>query len=508
MKFSFRDSQGKPIGSTDFAKQLLAAPVTKADPVLAAEILAEGNWRKNYQSYYMRLSAIEFGDRGVSLEVMQSALSALTEQIRNEDNRSLAELAVEGFAAKGLVETVVITGTASVEARWPGLQHHSSQQNLSQLAADWVARDLAEPDVLEAFKFLDANPQVQPAGDLMFALAGNAELSGAKDWLSLGGRVAVVARPNETAWQSLIDHAERSAGTLLIPVLGESASNGSLAKRAGLDLVQDVSAIASWLHEISRVESRVVIASYAYVGGSKQIIAQAAQDALIAVACANLAKSKLALTWLATPLDVIVAGSEILERHRAKFAQRSAVVRMRDGFWQLFGQLQPAATAKLETSTGEACSFDASSVRQGSSYLLAKHSEKWRAMVAARQGNLVSYTVAPPAATRSVLSVRVLNYTYKGLARFGVHPFSAQATSRALALLLLRNLNDPASPASVLSNGNQVALVSATAIHGGAWRMAYRPESIWVAATVLGFFSLLKKNAIVEVDSLSNKTRD
>ncbi len=491
MKFSFRDSQLNQVGSTEFAKQLLAAAVTKADPVLAAEILAESNWRKNYQSYFMRLSALEFGDRGASLDLMQSALTALTEQIRNEDDRSLAELAVEGFAATGLVDTVTITGTASVEARWPGLQ-----QNLSRVAADWVARDLAEPDVLEAFKFLDANPQVQPAGDLMFALAGNAELSGARDWLSLGGRVAVVARPNETAWQSLIEHAERSAGTLLVPVLRQRASSGSLAKRAGLDLVQDVSAIASWLHEISRTESRMVIASYAYIGGSNQIIAQAAQDALIAVACTNLAKSKLALTWLATPLDVIVAGSEVLERQRAKFAQRSTAVRVRDGLWRLFGQLQPADTAKLETSTGLACSFDASSVRQGSSYLLAKHSEKWRAMVAARQGNLVSYTVAPPAATRSVLSVKILNYTYKGLARFGVYPFSAQATSRALALLLLRNLNDPAAPGAAANSSDQTALVSATSIHAGVWRLPYRPESIWVPATFIGMLSVRAQSSL------------
>jgi hypothetical protein len=181
---------------------------------------------------------------------------------------------------------------------------------------------------------------------------------------------------------------------------------------------------------------------------------------------------------------------------------------MRDLFWRMFGQLQPGQTVPLDTTSAAACLFDASSVRQGSSYLFAKHSEKWRAMVAARQGNLVSYTVAPPAATRSVLSVRVLNYTYRALDRFGVHPFSAQATSRALALLLLRNLNDPASPAATNNSGNQVALVSATAIHGGTWRMAYRPDSIWVVATVLGVFSRQKKNAIVEVDSALSKASD
>jgi hypothetical protein len=503
VKFSFRDQQGNQVGSSDFAKQVLAATVQSTDAVLARDILAESNWRKNYQSYFLRLSAIEFGDRATSLEVMQSALSAMTAQIKNQGNNSIAELAVTGFATSNLVETIEISGTAPTENRWPG-----ANQNLYQLAADWVARDLAEPDVFEAFKFLDANPTVRPAGDLLFALAGNAELSGAKDWLSLGGRVAVVARPNPAAWQLLIEHAQRSAGTLLIPVLRASSSDGSLAERAGLDLVQDVAAIASWLHHVSRSESRVVISSYAYIGGSNQIIAQAAQDALIAAASANLAKSKLALTWLATPLDVIVVGPEVLARQNSKLAGRSGAVRMRDVFWRMFGQLQPAQTVPLETTSGAACLFDASSVRQGSSYLLAKHSEKWRAMVAARQGNLVSYTVAPPAATRSVLSVRVLNYTYRALDRFGVHPFSAQATSRALALLLLRNLNDPASPAATNNSGDQVALVSATAIHGGTWRMAYRPDSIWVVATLLGVFSRQKKNAIVDVDSASSKASD
>lgn len=503
VKFSFRDPQGNQVGSTDFAKQVLAASVQGADPFLARDILAESNWRKNYQGYFMRLSKIEFGDRAIALEVMQSALAAMTSQIRNEDNNSIAELALNGFGTANLIDTVEITGTAQTLKRWPG-----ANQNLSQLAADWVARDLAEPDVLEAFKFLDANPNVRPAGDLLFALAGNAELSGAKDWLSLGGRVAVVARPNPAAWQSLIEHAERSAGTLLVPVLRARSTEGSLAERAGLDLVQDVEAIASWLHQVSRSASRVVIASYAYIGGSNQIIAQAAQDALIAAASTNLAKSKLALTWLATPLDVIVVGPEVLARQSLKLSGRSVAVRMRDVFWRMFGQLQPAQTVPLETASGAASLFDASSVMQGSSYLLAKHSEKWRAMVAARQGNLVSYTVAPPAATRSVLSVRVLNYTYRALDRFGVHPFSAQATSRALALLLLRNLNDPASPAATNNSGDQVALVSATAIHGGTWRMAYRPDSIWVVATVLGVFSRQKKNAIVEVDSASSKASD
>jgi hypothetical protein len=498
VKFSFRDPQGNTVGSTEFAKQILSTAVEKAHVDFAREILAETKWRKNYQSYFLKLSEIEFGDRAIALEVMQSALAAMTEQIQNENNESIAGLARAGFIAKDLVETVVITGAGVVEPMWPNA-------HLAELATGWVNRDLAEPDVLEAFRFLQNNPGIKPGGDLLFALAGNAELSGAKDWLSLGGRVAVVARPNPVAWQSLIDHAKRSAGTLLVPVLRANAAKPEVSERAGLDLVQDISAIASWLHELSRTESRIVVSSYAYIGGSNQIIAQAAQDALIAVATANIAKSKLALSWLATPLDVVVAGKEIYDRQLEKYRARGSLVRARDGFWRIFGQLEKAAPVLIETTSGSSVLFDASSVRQGSSYLLAKHSEKWRAMVAARQGNLVSYTVAPPAATRSVLSVKVLNYTYKGLARFGVYPFSAAATRRVMTLLLLRNLNDSNSPAEPANSGNQVRLVSATSVHGATWRLAYSSESIWVVATVLGFFSRRDKNAIVEIDSQSNR---
>lgn len=498
MKFTFRDQRGGLVGSTEFSKQILASAVETAHPDFAREIMAETKWRKNYQKYFVKLSEIEFGDRAIALDVMQSALAAMTEQIQNENNESIAGLARAGFIAKGLVETIAISGSGVVEAMWPSA-------NLVELATEWVDRDLAEPDVLDAFKFLLRNADTKPGGDLLFALAGNAELSGAKVWLSLGGRVAVVARPNAVAWQELIEHAKNSAGTLLVPVLPANSAKPELSQRAGLDLVQDIAAIASWLHELSRTDARLVISSNAYIGGSQQIIAQAAQDALIAVATANITKSKLALSWLATPLDVVVAGQEIQKRQFEKHRARGWLARVRDQFWRVFAQLEKPDTKIIATTFGPAALFDASSVRQGSSYLLAKHSEKWRAMVAARQGNLVSYTVAPPAATRSVLGVKILNYTYKGLARFGVYPFSAAATRRVMSLLLLRNLNDSDSPAAPANSANQVRLVSATSVHGGTWHLAYNPDSIWVVATVLGFFSRRKKNAVVEINSQHDK---
>ncbi len=166
MKFSFRDVQGRPLSSTEFAKQLLSSAVESANPGLAREILAETNWRKNYQRYFLQLSELEFADQKNGMDLMQSALATLTGQIRNESDISIFELAREGFATTALVETVEISGNSKAEPHWP-----NSSASLETIAADWVRRGLAESDVQSAFKFLDEHPKLTPGADLLFALS-------------------------------------------------------------------------------------------------------------------------------------------------------------------------------------------------------------------------------------------------------------------------------------------------------------------------------------------------
>ena len=488
--FFFTNGSGSRVNSTDFAKSLLAKAVEPFDEALAKRISAEGNWRKNYQRYFYAVGRLEFTDRNAGFEISKSGLDQLGRLIVNSQGQSLTGLAKDGFATKGQVRTIRIRGEGVPKSYWV-----ESKQSLSEIASTWHARGLAEDDVVRAFEFLEHNPGLKLEGDLLVALAGNAELSATKDWLSLGGRVAVVARQNQRAWRELIEFARGSAGELLIPIsnlhhLASDASDDQIAEAAGLNFVEDIEKTASWIHDLSRLDARLVLASYAYVGGSKQIIAQAAQDSLIAVTCENLAKAKVALSWLATPLDIVNAEPAIAEKQFAAYEIRSAIEKLRDGVWSCFGQLKPARPETVANGVEPFAIFDASSVRQGSSYLLAKHSEKWRALVAARQGHLTSFTVAPPARTRSVLRVKILAKTYRGLGRFAVEPFDAKATSRAMALILLRNLHDPESPASPQNSAKSpLAMVSATAIHGGVWRLGYHPETIWVPATVLGWFA-------------------
>jgi hypothetical protein len=488
--FFFTNASGQRVNSTDFAKSLLASATEPFDAELANRIRAEGNWRKSYQRYFYAVGRTEFSDRNAGFEISRSGLDQLGSLIVNQHGQSLSSLAKAGFAAKALVQTIRIKGEGVPQHYWT-----ESKQSLSALASAWHERGLAEADVVSAFEFLEQNPRLPIAGDLLVALAGNAELSATRDWLSLGGRVAVVARPNPRAWRELVEFARKSAGELLVPVsstrhLSNDSTDEQIAEVAGLNFVDEIQQTASWLHDLSRLDARLVLASYAYVGGSKQIIAQAAQDALIGVTCENLAKAKVALSWLATPLDIVNAEPALAEKQFAAYAIRSAVEKARDVFWLLFGQLKAASAETIVDGAEPFAIFDASSVRQGSSYLLAKHSEKWRALVAARQGHLTSFTVAPPAKTRSVLRVKILEKTYRGLWRFGVEPFSASATSRAMALILIRNLHDPKSPAAPQNSAKSpLAMVSATAIHGGVWRLGYHPESIWVPATVLGWFA-------------------
>lgn len=495
--FRFVDSRGVETSSTGFAKELLAEAVAPIDAELAVAIRSEAAWRKTYQPYFMKLGRLEFVDRNAGFDLANSALGLLGSRIVDGKGASLASLAASGFSQSNLVQTVRITGSAKAENYWP-----ASTASLVAVAEGWHARGLAEPDVVSAFGFLQQNSNLPIADDLLVALAGNAELAATKDWLSLGGRVAVVARQNESAWQELIAHARNSAGTLLIPVpvehtITHSTTDVELSRVAGLNFVDQIESAASWVHALSRNENRIVLASYAYVGGSKQIIAQAAQDCIVAVTTENLPKSKVAISYLATPLDIVVADSSIAQKQLAAFDMRTTRERLGDWFLQRIGHLVAARPEVVETAKGAFTIFDASSSRQGPSYLLAKHSEKWRALVSAKRGNLVSFTVAPPARTRSVLGVKIIENTYRGLARFGVEPFDAQVTRRAMALILLRNLHDSASPANPQNSlGNPVALVSATAIHAGIWLMGYHPDSIWEAATLFGWWAKKTRRSV------------
>ena len=100
-------------------------------------------------------------------------------------------------------------------------------------------------------------------------------------------------------------------------------------------------------------------------------------------------------------------------------------------------------------------------------------------------GRAVAYQITPPSETDSVLSYRILGFTYKGGKYFGSQPVSAQDGSQWPAALLAQMATNPvfkSVPAAYLD----------TAIHGGLWRTRYETETIWIPATVTGLLKFWK----------------
>lgn len=489
MPLNFYDSStGEQIGSTLLARQVLTAATAGIAPEFNQSLDQVSNWRKQYQGVYRSLTKIEFYQERDGLEIASNGLRQLAESIKDESGRNLTQIIETGWLGDAQVETFIVSGTGEIKALTiPGIS------SLTDAAQIWSHEKLAEPGLVNSFKFLDAHKKLPIQMDLLIALAGAAEYAPTRHWLEIGGTVAVVARPGKQRWLELISHARTTGGTLLIPVLKSRVQGDSLslsdeviAENAGLDICDDAEALAGWIAALSMTrKERIVLGQYAYAPGAKHVLVQGVQDSLAAALCKRLPANRLALAWLATPTDSTAVPAEVLQDALDRYANRSGSIKLRDlllGMRKTSGQF-------FENRFGEKLAvIDPTSSMQGSSYALAKRSQRWRAYLANSQGVKVSYAVAPPARTKSVLDFRVLNATYRGAPKFGLQPFTVQDATLATTALLLRDLHGP------MPQRGATALHTDSAIHGGLWRLMYRPAQVWTRATLLGWPGLFTRS--------------
>ena len=494
MSVEFRDpATNQPVRSTELARRVLAAGA-KSFPEVQQNILGAPNWR----TWYLRLYADLAIKEGLSVkdtsEVATAGLAELHSCLFTESGMPLKQAVSEGFD-KDLVETIEIRGSQPIQK----ISIDGSTGSLEQSATEWVADGLAEPGLIESFRYLDQNQSLDLGKDLLFAVAGAAEFAPTEHWLRWGGTVAVVARPNPTSWQKLISLARSSAGTMLIPVrknlltkLASKLTDQELADIAGLDILEHHAEIASWMRQLSpRPTRRFVLGLYAYTPSVNHIRVQGVQESLAAVAMEKLPASKLALSWLATPTDSAPGPASIGLRAIARFGSRSPFRIIRDSLLGLINAARIAKPKFYDGTNGEKLSLiDASVQQQGPSYSFSKRTQRWRAYLAHYSGVKISYAISPPARTNSVLRHKILRASYQGAPLFGVKPFEVKVAKSAAAAVLARDLNDPASYAN---KETTTELHSFSAVHGGLWGLAYRPRSIWIAATLLGLPALLRK---------------
>jgi hypothetical protein len=484
---------GADVRSTEFARRTLAA-AAKDNRELYQNISGAPDWRKWYIRLFAELAIEEARSPAQLAKMATAGLNEFRSHLHTSSGEKLSVAVSKGFDSD-LVETVVIRGTGNKKPI--AVARHSGP--LATIAAEWDSNGWAEPGLIESFRFLDQNPNLSLDGNLLFAVAGAAEFAPTEHWLAWGGQVAVVARNNPKTWERLISMARASAGQMLVPVVREdksvpleNLSDQELAQIAGLDMLEHYAEIASWMKQLSnKAISKFILGLYAYTPKTNHIRVQSVQEALADLAMQKFSSEKLVLSWLATPTDSTAGPASIGLDQQSRFSKRSSLHVIRDSFLGIINGARAAKPKYFDSESGEKLVLiDASVQQQGPSYSFSKRTQRWRAYLAHYAGFRVSYQVSPPARTKSVLSHKILRASYRGAPLFGVKPFEVDVAKSASAAALVRDVMD----AKAYSNKKTTTeLQCYSAIHGGLWRIAYRPRSVWIAATLIGLPALLKR---------------
>jgi hypothetical protein len=472
------------------ARDVLAAAVRAVDPELAARIEHEKAWRKTYPGHLRRLTEVSASTPDAAHVIARTGLAALHsrfEFVRDGKSRPLLEAVGEDTDVPAATETAIGSATSPNELVVPVGSERLRGEALRDRVNDWVRRGLVEPTFATAISQVMDHPEWLDLSGRTFALlGGGGEMSPLGSLLRWGADVAVVDLPRPSVWRHILDLAEQGSGRLHVPVLPQRAGAAELVDRAGIDLLVDAPAARQWLAGLA---GPVVLGNYAYADGAHFVRVAMAADAIAASLLE--ARDDISLAYLATPTDVFAVPPEVVADARARTATTSTA-------WRILGSPMRLGTAgrafvphyrsTVRDSSGRELGIaDTLIAQQGPNYALAKRLQRWRAITTRYDGVWSSAHIAPPSRTRSVTKNRVLAAAYTGSTRLGVEAFEPATSSVLMAAVLVRDLNDPTSPANPgidLPGGEDLFMDAAA--HGGLWRLPWEPRSVLPIAVLLG----------------------
>jgi hypothetical protein len=456
--------------SAALGRAVVADALRVVDAAAAGAAARETDWRHGYPAHFRRLVEAGVADAGnAGYRIAEAGLAALHARMRL--SRAGADVPLDevfAVAPDRPLETVEVVGSGKPERQlllpYRGDMLHGD--GLHRQLDAWVAAGTVEPSCAEAVRTVAANPDWLDLSDQrLVALGAAAEMGPLAAVLGWGGTVVGVDLPHPDLWDRLTGVAERSGGRLLAPAspLG-----------TGADLLTDLPAIAQWLLD---VDGRLVLGNYVYAPGAAYVRLSAAVDALSMHV--RRQRGDVALAFLATPTDVFAVPPEAVAQATDRYRRRGRRARLTAALTG--GRLLQANYP--DAGTGGPGISDSLVPQQGPNYALAKRIHRWRASLARRDG-VVSFAVAPPTRTRSVLSNRVLAAAYAGAHLFDVEVFAPATANRLMAVLLVHQLRRPRGAATAAWRDETVA-----AAHGGLWRTAYQPRSALGLAAVRGLVS-------------------
>jgi hypothetical protein len=456
--------------SAAFGRAVVADALRAVDPAAAAAAEREADWRHGYLRHFRALVEAGLADDDAGYAIADAGLRSVHERMRV--SRAGGEAALDEVFADTPdrpLETVTIDGSGKPELElalpFRGDVLRGSAL-LRQLDA-WVAGGTIEPSCAEAVREVVANPDWLNLSDQRLVVLGaGAEMGPLPAVLGWGGTVVGVDLPHPELQARINGVAEASAGRLISP--------------AGADLLTQLPAVAEWLLGI---EGRLVLGDYVYAPGAAYPRLAAAVDALGAHLREH--RDDVALSVLATPTDVFAVPAAAVRVADARYRGRSELAKMTSAIsgGRLLRPNYPGATqGGVEPGIS-----DSLVAQQGPNYALAKRIQRWRASLARRNG-VVSFAVAPPTRTKSVLSNRLLAAAYAAAHLFDVEVFEPATANKLMAVLLVHQLRRPRPAAPAVWRDEAVA-----AAHGGLWRTPYAPRSALGLAAVRGLPGAMRK---------------
>ncbi|MBY8875784.1 hypothetical protein K7640_28555 [Micromonospora sp. PLK6-60] len=464
--------------TTALGRAVVADALRAVDPVGARAAEHETNWRHGYLGHFRRLVEAGLLSRDAALTIARDGLDSLHTRMRYlpADGPEVALDQACELPDEEPLATATVTGAGEVrrELALPYRGQRLRGDDLRRRLDAWVDAGVIEPSCAQAVRAVQANPDWLDLRDQRIVVLGaGAEMGPLPSVLRWGGEVVAVDLPRPEIWRRLLRTAHRYGGRLHLPVRPGTPTDddAALAAGAGADLLHRLPQAAAWLRDL---DGRLVLGNYVYADGATNVRVATAVDALTVHLAGH--RPDVALAFLATPTDVYAVPGEAVAHAERGYADRGLArrsLRLLSGGRLLHRNYPPQADPGINDSLVP---------QQGPNYALAKRLQRWRAAVARDAGSTVSFTVAPPTRTRSVLRNRALAAAYAGAHRFGIEVFEPATSNTLMAALLVHDLRTGGGPAQPHPWRDEAY----AAAHGGLWRVPYAPRSALGLAVLLG----------------------
>jgi hypothetical protein len=458
--------------TTAVAREVVADALRVVDPLGADAAERETAWRGRYLLHFRRLVEAGLPTPDAWCAIAEAGLDAVRRRMvvaTVDGDRPLTSLADAEPARELATMEVRGTGEPLTELVLPYRGDRLTGSALEDRLTAWEKAGVLEPSAAAAVREVAAHPEwLRLEGRTVGVLGAGAEMGPLGPLLRWGATVAAVDLPTAAIWERVLDTARGAAGRLLVPV-----APGTEA--AGVDLLAEVPETADWL---GGLDGRLVVGNSLTAAGGTHVRASVAAAARASRVTG--VRPDTALAFLATPTDVFAVPGDAVAMSEAAYDERSGGAKLlgRPLRWVSRGRLLHRQYAPGENPGISDCLVP----QQGPNYALAKRIQRWRACTARRDGQQVSFHVAPSTRTRSVVKSRALAAAFAGAHRFGVEVFDPSTSNTLMAALLVHDLmtDHPVHPHPWLDEAYG-------AVHGGIWRAPYEPRSALGLAALLGF---------------------